>query len=95
MINIAAKYKTAGNDVKQMVDGFKEKTSEVIESVTSVTATIGDISNVTVEIVEAATDIVSSMGSIEDQNKIIVDKVEENKEVSQALASLTKQFKVN
>ena len=51
--------------------------------------------NESVQIVEAATGIVSSMGSIEKQNQVILTKVKENKEVSEKLSSLMRQFKLN
>ena len=94
MISITLKYKEAGNEVKQMVEGIKEKSEEIVDAVSYTTHNMGDISNATTHIVGAATDIVASMGSIEKQNQVILTKVNENKEASEALASLTKQFKL-
>lgn len=95
MINITLQYKETGNEVKKMVGGFKEMSEEIVNSVSYATHTMGDISNTTVQIVEAATGIVSSMGSIEKQNQVILTKVKENKEVSEKLSSLMRQFKLN
>lgn len=95
MINITLQYKETGNEVKNMVGGFKEMSEEIVNSVSYATHTMGDISNTTVQIVEAATGIVSSMGSIEKQNQVILTKVKENKEVSEKLSSLMRQFKLN
>ena len=94
MISITLKYKEAGNEVKQMVEGIKEKSEEIVDAISYTTHNMGDISNATTHIVGAATDIVASMGSIEKQNQVILTKVNENKEASEALASLTKQFKL-
>ena len=95
MISITLKYKEAGNEVKQMVEGIKEKSEEIVDAVSYTTHNMGDISNATTHIVGAATDIVGSMGSIERQNQVILAKVNENKEASETLASLTKQFKLH
>lgn len=95
MIGITFQYKETGNEVKQMIGGFKKMSEEIVDAVSYATHTMGDISNTTIQIVEAETGIFTSMESIEKQNKVVLTKVKENKEVSEKLSCLMRQFKLN